>query len=55
VDLILITHGDADHFEGLLDIKHSETQRGLSERKRLFIRPRRDFHNGVVKAPDAVP
>ena len=30
VDLILITHGDADHFEGLTDIKRSETEPGIS-------------------------
>ena len=55
VDLILITHGDADHFEGLTHIRRSETERGISARKRLFIRPRRVYHNGLVKAPDAVP
>lgn len=55
VDLILITHGDADHFEGLIDIKRSETERGISDRKRLFIHPRRVYHNGLVKAPVAVP
>ena len=55
VDLILITHGDADHFEGLIDIKRSETERNISDRKRLFIHPRRVYHNGLVKAPEAVP
>jgi hypothetical protein len=55
VDLILVTHGDADHFEGLTDIKRSETERGISDRKRLFIRPLRVYHNGLVKAPEAVP
>lgn len=55
VDLILITHGDADHFEGLVDIKRSETERGISARKRLFIHPRRVYHNGLVKGPLAVP
>lgn len=54
VDLILITHGDADHFEGLNDIRRSETERGLSARKRLFIHPRRVYHNGLVKGPDAL-
>lgn len=53
VDLILITHGDADHFDGLNDIKKSETERGLEPRKRLFIHPRRVYHNGLVKAPDS--
>ena len=55
VDLILITHGDADHFEGLIDIKRSETEPEIPDRKRLFIRPRRLYHNGLVKAPDVVP
>jgi hypothetical protein len=52
VDLILITHGDADHFDGLNDIKLSETELGISDRKRLFIHPRRVYHNGLVKGPD---
>jgi beta-lactamase superfamily II metal-dependent hydrolase len=55
VDLLLITHGDADHFEGLVDIERSETEPGLDERKRLFIRPRRVYHNGLVKGPTATP
>ncbi len=54
VDLILITHGDADHFDGLNDIKKSETERGIEPRKRLFIHPRRVYHNGLVKAPDSL-
>jgi hypothetical protein len=55
VDLILVTHGDADHFEGLIDIKRSETEREISDRKRLFIHPRRVYHNGLVKGPTTVP
>lgn len=51
IDLILITHGDADHFDGLNDIRRSETERGISARKRLFIHPRRVYHSGLVKAP----
>jgi hypothetical protein len=50
VDLILVTHGDADHFEGLVDIQRSETDREIEARKRLFIHPRRVYHNGLVKA-----
>ena len=53
VDLILITHGDADHFEGLNYVKSYETDRGIEKRKRLFIRPERIYHNGLVKAPTA--
>jgi beta-lactamase superfamily II metal-dependent hydrolase len=55
IDLILITHGDADHFDGLNDIRRSETDPGIAARKRLFIRPRRVYHNGLVKAPSARP
>jgi hypothetical protein len=49
VDCILVTHGDADHFEGLPEIHHSETH--ATHWKRLFIRPRRVYHNGLVKRP----
>ena len=55
VDLIMISHGDADHFDGLNDIKRSETEVHLEERKRLFIHPRRVYHNGIVKAPLSLP
>jgi beta-lactamase superfamily II metal-dependent hydrolase len=49
VDAMVVTHGDADHFGGLSEIRDSETHRTL--RKRLFIHPRRVFHNGIVKGP----
>ena len=55
VDAIIITHGDADHFDGLNDIRRSETLTGDRVRKRLFIHPRRVFHNGLVKRPGSVP
>ncbi len=49
IDCILVTHGDADHFEGLPRIFDSESDdRKL---KRLFIQPRRIYHNGIVKRP----
>jgi beta-lactamase superfamily II metal-dependent hydrolase len=51
VDAIIVTHGDADHFDGLTDIVRSEQLTGEDARKRLFIRPRRLFHNGLVKGP----
>lgn len=53
VAAILVTHGDADHFDGLNKIRQSETDRDLAHqpRKRLPIHPRRLYHNGLVKAP----
>ena len=55
VDAIVITHGDADHFDGLNDIKRSENARGIAARKRLFIHPKRVYHNGLVKMPGTRP
>jgi beta-lactamase superfamily II metal-dependent hydrolase len=47
VDCILVTHGDARHFHGLTKIRDSEKEK--EARKRLFIHPRRVFHNGIVR------
>lgn len=47
VDCILVTHGDADHFEGLAKIIESETNK--EKRKRFFMAPKRVYHNGIVK------
>jgi len=55
VDAMILTHGDADHFDGLNDIARSETERGLPDRKRLFIAPKRIYHNGLVKMPSKLP
>lgn len=49
IDCILVTHGDADHFVGLTKIHESEEHEDA--RKRLFIHPKRVFHNGLVKRP----
>jgi len=49
IDCILVTHGDADHFAGLPEIFRSETN--TEKRKRLFIQPKRYYHNGIVKRP----
>jgi beta-lactamase superfamily II metal-dependent hydrolase len=49
VAAIVVTHGDADHFTGLPEILKSEKNATL--RKRLFIQPKRYFHNGIVKRP----
>ena len=49
IECVLVTHGDADHFSGLVEIFKSETN--SNPKKRLFIRPKRVFHNGIVKRP----
>ncbi|MGH8728199.1 MAG: MBL fold metallo-hydrolase [Burkholderiales bacterium] len=49
IDCILVTHGDADHFAGLAKIHESEALQ--DKRKRLFIHPKRVYHNGLVKRP----
>lgn len=49
IDCILVTHGDADHYAGLPEIFKSETNK--EKRKRLFIQPKRYYHNGIVKRP----
>ena len=51
VDAIVVTHGDADHYDGLNDIVRSETDSSIAERKRLFIHPRRVCHSGLVTRP----
>ena len=53
IDAIVVTHGDADHFAGLTEIHVSE--QNANPLKRLFIRPRRVYHNGLVKRPSGVP
>jgi ribonuclease BN (tRNA processing enzyme) len=49
IDTIVVSHGDADHFAGLPRILDSETE--FQRRKRLFIEPRRVYHNGLAKGP----
>lgn len=49
IDCIVITHGDADHYAGLPKILDSE--KNPNSRKRLFIKPQRVYHNGIVKRP----
>lgn len=60
VDAILVTHGDADHFEGLTEIRRSESLTAESgepsrAQKRLHIRVDRFLHNGLVKRPGTFP
>lgn len=55
IDAMVVTHGDADHFAGLAKIYRTEIDEDLATRKRLFVHPRRVFHNGLVKRPKSVP
>jgi beta-lactamase superfamily II metal-dependent hydrolase len=52
IECILVTHDDADHFQGLTEIFESETN--ATKSKRLFIHPRRVYHNGLVKRPGKI-
>lgn len=52
IDCIVVTHGDADHFSGLTEIFKTETE--PQKQKRLFMQPRRVYHNGIVKRPDKI-
>jgi hypothetical protein len=49
VDLMLVTHGDADHFSGLSWLRASETD--ARPGKSVFVAPKRYYHNGIVKRP----
>jgi beta-lactamase superfamily II metal-dependent hydrolase len=49
IDAMIITHGDADHFSGLFELRASETND--VPRKRIFVAPKRVYHNGLVKRP----
>lgn len=52
-EAVVVTHGDADHFLGLTEIRKSETS--STTWKRLFMAPKRVFHNGLVKRPEKRP
>jgi beta-lactamase superfamily II metal-dependent hydrolase len=58
IDCIVVTHGDADHFSGLTRIHDSETHKGAAgapaSQKKLFIKPKRVYHNGLVKRPGKI-
>lgn len=51
VDAMIVTHGDADHFDGLNELLKSETNATAS--KRIFVAPRRYYQNGMVKRPSS--
>ncbi len=48
IELMVITHGDADHFSGLNYLLKSETEH-ISKRKKIYLKPKKVFHNGLVK------
>ncbi len=50
VDAVIVTHGDADHLAGLIEVHAAETNR--SPYKKICIHPERVLHNGLVKMPD---
>jgi beta-lactamase superfamily II metal-dependent hydrolase len=52
IDAIVVSHGDADHFVGLVEVFNSEGEDKAY--KQLFMQPRRVFHNGLVKHPSSV-
>ena len=49
---MLVTHGDADHFEGLNLVRESETD--TRPGKAVFLQPERVIHNGLVKGPSSL-
>lgn len=51
IECIIVTHGDADHFAGLVKIHDSEKVGQDNDWRRLVISPQRVFHNGLVKRP----
>ncbi|HVP09804.1 MAG TPA: MBL fold metallo-hydrolase [Phycisphaerae bacterium] len=52
IDCIVVSHGDIDHVKGLTEIFRSE--KNEEPRKRLFISPKRVYHNGLVKRPSTM-
>lgn len=55
VDAIVVTHGDADHFAGLSEIRKTETQKKIDPKNRVFLAPDRILHNGLAKRPGKRP
>jgi len=51
INAILVTHGDADHYGGLVRIRQSEKHE--TPYKRIFIHPELVLHNGLVKRATA--
>ena len=53
LDAVVVTHGDADHFEGLAELADAASH--PTPRKQIHARIARCFHNGLVKKPERVP
>lgn len=53
LDALVVSHGDADHFEGLAAL--AEASQHSTVRKRIHARVARCFHNGLVKSPEKIP
>lgn len=56
IDAMIVTHGDADHFLGLVELVKAEAIKNTAEepdraKKRVFVSPAAIFHNGLVKRP----
>ena len=53
-DAIVVTHGDADHFDGLSTLVLDAVAE-KRDRKRIRVSASRVFHNGLVKRGSTVP
>lgn len=52
LDALVVTHGDADHFSGLVELAAAARKR--RRRKRIHARVARYYHNGLVKMSGSV-
>jgi hypothetical protein len=51
VEALVVTHGDADHFSGLVKLGEAATHK--TPRKRIHVDIEHYFHNGLVKLPSS--
>lgn len=49
VEAVVVSHGDADHFSGLTAVQATETRE--TDWRRVYLQPRRVYHNGLIKRP----